>query len=127
MGAVYFPDSERGFCVVSQVIDDGERQRRDQPGGWPDVYAPTTPPSASGVLGATPDASVINVVQLFQYFFQAFGAACVFWAILRWRGIINGRLNGSPTACGVQFVFGVLLINVVTVASGIESFFNTGG
>ena len=90
-------------------------------------YAPTTPPSASGVLGATPDASVINVVELFQYFFQAFGAACVFWAILRWRGIINGRLNGSPTACGVQFVFGVLLINIVTIASGIQAFFDTGG
>ena len=91
------------------------------------TYAPTTAPNASSVLGATPDASVINVVTLFQYFFQAFGAACVFWAILRWRGIINGRLNGSPTACGVQFLFGVLCINVVTVATGIESFFNTGG
>jgi len=91
------------------------------------AYSATTAPDASGVLGTTPDATVINVVTLFRYFFQAFGAACVFWAILRWRGIINGRLNGSPTACGVQFAFGILCINIVTVATGIESFFNTGG
>ena len=45
------------------------------------MYAPTTPPSASGVLGSTPGASVVNVVQLFQYFFQAFGAACVFYVV----------------------------------------------
>ncbi len=90
-------------------------------------YAPTTPPSASGVLGTTPDASVINVVTLFQHFFQAFGAACVFWAIMTWRGIVNGRINGSPTACGVQFLFGVLCINIVTIANGVLSFFDTGG
>jgi hypothetical protein len=86
-------------------------------------YAPTMPPNASSVLGASPDVSVVNTVTLFQYFFQAFGAACVFWAIVRWRGIINGRVQGSPTSCVVQFVFGVCLINIVTIASGIEQFF----
>jgi uncharacterized membrane protein (DUF4010 family) len=91
------------------------------------TYQATTPPNANNVLGTTPDASVINVVTLFQYFFQAFGAACVFWAIMRWRSIINGHVNGSPTSCGIQFVFGVLCINIVTIANGVESFFQTGG
>ena len=91
------------------------------------TYAPTTPPNANNILGASPNASVVNVVTLFQYFFQAFGAACVFWAIVRWRGIINGRMQGSPTSCGVQFVFGVCCINIVTIATGIEQFFQTGG
>jgi hypothetical protein len=91
------------------------------------TYQATTPPNANNVLGTTPDASVINVVTLFQYFFQAFGAACVFWAIMRWRSIINGHVNGSPTSCGIQFVFGVLCINIVTIANGVESFFPTGG
>jgi hypothetical protein len=91
------------------------------------TYAPTTPPNASNILGATPEATVVNVVTLFQYFFEAFGAACVFWAIMRWRAIVNGTLEGSPTACGVQFLFGVLCINIVTVASGVVSFFETGG
>ena len=90
-------------------------------------YAPTTPPNAGGLLGATPGASVINVVTLFQYFFQAFGAACVAWAIVRWRGIVNGHLQGSPTGCGIQFVFGVLCINILSVANGVVQLFQTGG
>ena len=89
-------------------------------------YAPTTPPTASNVVGSTPTATVINVVTLFQHFFQAFGAACVFCSIMTWRAIINGRRNGSPTGCAVQFVFGVLCINIVTVANGIVSLFEAG-
>jgi hypothetical protein len=91
------------------------------------AYAPTTPPNATTILGATPEASVIDVVTLFQYFFEAFGAACVFWALMRWRGMVNGRVNGSPTSCAVQFVFGVMCINIVTIANGIVNFFQTGG
>lgn len=86
-------------------------------------YAPTTPPNVSNGLGATPQASVIDVVTMFQYFFEAFGAACVFWAIMRWRGMINGRVNGSPTSCAIQFVFGVMCINIVTIATGVVNFF----
>jgi hypothetical protein len=89
-------------------------------------YTPTTAPTATTIAGATPSASVLNVVTLFQYFFQAFGAACVFWAIVTWRAIINGRVSGSPTACGVQFVFGVMCINIVSVATMVVSFFQTG-
>ncbi len=90
-------------------------------------YAPTTPLNASNILGNAPTTTVINVVTLFQHFFQSFGAACVFWAIMRWRAIVNGRLDGRPSACGVQFLFGVLCINIVTVATGVVSFFQTGG
>jgi hypothetical protein len=90
-------------------------------------YQPTTPGNANNVLGATPQNTVINVVTLFQYFFEAFGAACVWWAIVRWRAIVNGRNEGSPTACVVQFVFGVMCINILTVANGVVAFFQTGG
>jgi len=91
-------------------------------------YTPTTTPIASSsTFGSTPAASVVNVVTLFQHFFQAFGAACVFWAIITWRAIVNGRSNGSPTACGIQFAFGMLCINIVAVANGIVGFFQTGG
>ena len=90
-------------------------------------YSATTPGSASNILGATPQTTVVNVVTLFQYFFEAFGAACVFWAIVSWRAIVNGRTNGSPTACAIQFAFGVMCINVVTIANGVVSFFQAGG
>src|SRR5260370_33494601 len=58
------------------------------------TYAPTTPLNASNILGNAPTTTVINVVTLFQHFFQAFGAACVFWAIMRCRASINGLLDG---------------------------------
>ena len=90
-------------------------------------YKATTPGNASAILGATPLNTVVNVVTLFQYFFEAFGAACVWWAIVRWRGIVNDRTEGSSTACAVQFAFGVMCINILTVANGVVAFFQTGG
>jgi hypothetical protein len=90
-------------------------------------YAATTAPNANGLPGATPEASVIDAVTLFQYFFEAFGAACVFWAIMRWRGMVNGRVTGSLTSCAIQLTFGVMCINIVTIATGIVDFFQTGG
>jgi hypothetical protein len=90
-------------------------------------YQASTPGNANNILGATPQNTVINVVTLFQYFFEAFGAACVWWAIVRWRAIVNGRNEGSPTACAVQFAFGVMCINILSVANGVVSFFQTGG
>jgi NADH:ubiquinone oxidoreductase subunit 5 (subunit L)/multisubunit Na+/H+ antiporter MnhA subunit len=90
-------------------------------------YSPTVPGSASNLVGANPQQTAMNVVALFQHFFQAFGAACVFWAIVRWRAIVNGRSEGSPTACAVQFIFGVMCINVVSVANSVLAYFATGG
>ena len=90
-------------------------------------YTPTTPPLATSLVGANPQATVMNVVTMFQHFFQAFGAACVFWAIMRWRAIVNGRIDGSPTACAVQFIFGVMCINVVSVANAVLTYFESGG
>jgi len=91
------------------------------------TYTPTAAPNAANILGATPGNTVVNVVQLFQYFFQAFGAACVFFAILTWRSIVNGRTNGSSLACGIQFTFGVMCINILTIANGVVTLFETGG
>ena len=91
------------------------------------TYKPTIPGNAQNILGATPQASVINVVALFQNFFEVFGAACVLWAMLTWRSIVNGRTNGSPTACGVQFLFGVMCMNILTIANGVVGFFQAGG
>lgn len=90
-------------------------------------YAPTAPGNTGSVLGATPMATIVNVVALFQYFFEAFGAACVFWAILTWRAIVNGRINGSSVACAIQLTFGVMCINIVTIANGVVALFQAGG
>lgn len=82
---------------------------------------PTVP--GSGILGNTPGDTVINVVQLFQAFFQAFGAMACFFAILAWWSIMRGRSNRSQTGCGIQFAFGVMLINILTISQWLVTIF----
>lgn len=85
-----------------------------------------TPPKVDGsVLGKTPGEAVVNVVKLFQGFFQAFGAMSCFFALLTWNAVIGGRSNRSPGGCGVQFVFGVMLMNVLTISTWLVSVFRT--
>lgn len=86
-------------------------------------YAPTVP--SGGVLGTTPGDTVINVVELFQAFFQAFGAMAACFAVMAWRSVINGRSNRSQSGCGVQFAFGIMLINVLTISQWLVSLFRT--
>lgn len=86
-------------------------------------YTSSTPLTAGPITGATPADTLLAVITLFQYFFQAFGAACVLWAIVRWRGIALGHLQGSPLSCGIQLIFGAMLINILTVAGGVVALF----
>ncbi len=83
----------------------------------------STSPNAATVLGADPGATVVNVVGLFQLFFQAFGAMACLFAVLAWHASVTQRSNRSRLGCGVQFVFGVMLINVMTVAQWIVATF----
>jgi len=73
------------------------------------------PPQSGNVLGNTPGDAIVNVVQLFQGFFQSFGALACFFAALAWWSVVNGRSNRTQGGCLVQFVFGVMLINILTI------------
>jgi hypothetical protein len=79
-------------------------------------YSASAVPNASNILGNTPGDTVINVVQLFQGFFQSFGAICIFFALLAWRAAINGQTNRSQGGCFVQFAFGTMCMNILTIA-----------
>lgn len=85
------------------------------------AYAP--PGNPGNFLGETPGNTVINVVELFQGFFQAFGAMAAFFSVLSWRSVINGRSKRSQGGCGVQFVFGVMLINILTITQWLVGIF----
>ncbi len=87
-------------------------------------YSAATPPTATSISGATPAATLLAVVAMFQYFFQAFGAACVLAAAIRARSIALDHLRGSQLSCGVQAAFGSMLININTVAAGVVSLFS---
>lgn len=84
-------------------------------------YVP--PPVGGGVLGASPGEAIVNVVKLFLGFFQAFGALCCFFAMWNWNAVMAGRSNRSAGGCGVQFLFGVMLINILTVSKWLVSVF----
>ncbi|WP_034999368.1 hypothetical protein [Beijerinckia mobilis] len=86
------------------------------------TYAPAVD---EDVLGTTPGTTLLNIVTLFQSFFQAFGAMACFFAALTWWSIVTGRTNRSTVGTGIQFVFGILLINVMTVATWLVSIFQT--
>jgi hypothetical protein len=86
-------------------------------------YTPPTAPSGSTLMGASPSETLVNVVTLFQAFFQSFGAMCAFFALLSWRSVVNGHANRSQIGCVVQFVFGIMLINILAIANGLIAMF----
>ena len=76
-----------------------------------------TPGAATAtVLGANPGETIVNTVDLFALFFQSFGAMACLIAVFAWEASVNGRSNRSRSSCGVQFAFGIALINVQTIA-----------
>lgn len=83
------------------------------------------PPANAGgtVVGATPTDTLINVVTIFAPFFQAFGALACLFAVLAWRSTVIGHSRRPQGASGVQFVFGILLINCVTVSQWVAGLF----
>ncbi len=83
-----------------------------------------TAPTATGVLGATPANTVVNVVQLFQGFFQAFGAMACFFAVMAWWAVVKAQSNRSQTGCSVQFAFGIMLINILTISQWLANTFS---
>ena len=85
-----------------------------------------TPTAASGsLLGASPAEFVVNVVALFQQFFQAFGAMACLLAALASHAGVTGRSDRTRGSCGVQFGFGVALINVLTISQWLADRFKT--
>ena len=83
----------------------------------------STPTSTSSMLGSTPADSVVAIVQTFQLFFQAFGAMMAFAALYALWSTMRGTSRRTPGACFVQFVFAVMLINVVTISQWLVGFF----
>ena len=82
-------------------------------------------PSTSDVLGSTPGDAIVNVVTLFKGFFQSFGAMACLFAVIAWRGIVNGQSNRTQGGCFVQFAFGVMLMNIITVTTWLTQIFQT--
>ena len=84
-------------------------------------YVPSV--GAGGVLGATPAETIVNVVQVFQGFFQAFGAMMALLAVFTWWSVVRGASRRGQGGCLVQFAFGVALINVLPLSRLLATLF----
>ena len=91
-----------------------------------DLTSYTSTIDTSSILGATPGDTVLNIVQAFQGFFQVFGATCCFFAMMAWWAVMSGRNNRSWGGCGVQFVFGAMLMNIYTISQWLVGVFQNG-
>ena len=74
------------------------------------------------ITGTGPKDAILAIVKDFALFFQMFGAWTCFFAVLTWFAIQRGRSNRERLGCGIQYVFGVMLLNPVKDATWILSF-----
>ena len=77
---------------------------------------------ANGFMGATPEDTLLNIIGVFDYFFQAYGALIVLFAVFTFYNNHKGQRHhyGHPM---VQLAFGVAVMNVQSVASVVVSYF----
>jgi len=87
-------------------------------------YTPATPPG--DVLGGTPGETILNVVTVFQHFFQSFGAMTAFFAVYAWWCVMRGVSNRRPSSCFVQLAFGITLINILPISTWLVGIFRVG-
>lgn len=93
--------------------------------GLTDLVSYTPVAAQATLLGATPGEAIVNGVALFQRFFQSYGAMACLFAVLAWHASVTGRSNRSRGGCGVQFAFGIMLINVLTISRWLVNHFDT--
>ena len=82
------------------------------------------PPQINGgdLVGATPEDTLLNIIAVFDYFFQAYGALIVLFAVFTFYNNHKGNRHhyGHPM---IQLVFGVAVMNVQTIASTVVGYF----
>ena len=84
------------------------------------------PPTVNnGFMGATPEDTLLNIINAFEYFFEAYGALVVLFGLLGLHHVMKGQhqhhhSTGRPI---VQIVFGIAVMNVASIAATVMSYF----
>ena len=87
------------------------------------TYAPTTV-DASTMMGATPEDTLLNIIDAFEYFFESYGALVVLFGVLGLYHLMKGNRHHHTLAKPiVQIVFGVGVMNVQTIAPVVVGYF----
>ena len=77
----------------------------------------------NGFMGATPEDTLLNIINTFEYFFRAYGALIVLFAVFTFYNNQKGNRHqyGHPIT---QTVFGVAVMNVQSIATTVIGYFN---
>ncbi|MDD2859473.1 MAG: hypothetical protein PHT60_14950 [Acidiphilium sp.] len=77
----------------------------------------------AGFVGATPEQTFFNLVKIFAKFFIAYGAFNVLLAWLGTKGVAEGKRRHGYSLPGIQFVFGIALMNIVAISTTMMGYF----
>jgi hypothetical protein len=84
-----------------------------------------TPPtvSSSGLVGSSPEQTILNVIALFEYFFKSYGALLVLGGMLALHHVNEGKRRHGPLLPIIQMIFGFGVMNIDAIAPYVMSYF----
>lgn len=85
-------------------------------------YVPPTL-NAGTLAGATPEDTLLNIIDAFSVFFQAYGALVVLFGTLGIYHVMQGNRQHTVSKPLVQVVFGIAVMNVQTIAPAVMAYF----
>ncbi len=74
-------------------------------------------------MGATPEATLLNIINVFIYFFRSYGALIVLLGIFSLKAVTEGRKRGGTGTSIIMSVFGFAVMNVDTIAAAVMQYF----
>jgi len=69
----------------------------------------------SALMGATPEATLLNIINVFIYFFRSYGALIVLLGIFSLKAVTEGRKRGGTGTS--------IIMNVDTIAAAVMQYF----
>jgi hypothetical protein len=99
----------------------GSAQQASMAAGMTSYTPPTVDPGT--LTGTSPEQTVLNVINVFDYFFMSYGALIVLMGILALHHVSEGRRRHGPSLALVQIVFGFGVMNIDTIAPFVMSYF----
>ena len=88
-----------------------------------------TPPTVdpTTLLGATPEATLLNIITTFIFFFRSYGALIVLLGLFKLKGVTDGNKRGHTGTSLIMITFGFAVMNADTISSDIMSHWHSTG
>lgn len=99
----------------------GSSQQASMADGMTSYTPPTVNPGS--LVGTSPEQTILNVINVFQYFFVSYGALIVLAGILALHHVSEGKRRHGPLLPVIQIVFGLGVMNINTIAPFVMSYF----